>query len=63
LLLIIKVQAQIAIFYIYKEVLIGGYAFSTNKYLGINLTYKLIDESKKNAYTLRIVKIVLMIMI
>ena len=42
-----QIYAQITKFYIYNEVLIGGYAFNTNKYFSSNppIIIKIIDDS------------------
>ena len=40
-----NLYAQISKFYIYREVLIGGYAYNTNKNI-LDPTYKLIDDNR-----------------
>jgi hypothetical protein len=43
-----KAYVQIAKFYAYDQVLIGGYAYNTNKYSEMIPKYKIVDDSKQN---------------
>ena len=43
-----KIYGQIAKFYVYDQVLIGGYAYNTNKYSEMIPKYKIVDDSKRN---------------
>ena len=43
-----QAYVQIAKFYVYDQVLIGGYAYNTNKYTEMIPKYKIVDDSKLN---------------
>ena len=47
--LYLQIYAQISKFYIYNEVLIGGYAFNTNNYFELT-PIKIVDDSQENCF-------------